>query len=158
MKRLLAAALALLLAACAALAPKLEMPTLRVESVLPEQLGLARQRFAVTLEAANPNDRAVTLEALELDLRSAGEVLAHAASDTPVTLPARGRAHLDLQAAMGTAQWLAVLHRLKPADFTEGLPYTVEGRARLAGWGWVPFRKSGRWSPLGSVPAQPAAR
>ena len=152
MKRLLPLLLALALTACA---PRLKMPELQVDRVIPAQLGLAQQRFAVTLTAANDNDRSVTVETIELDLKSAGAVLAQAKSSAPITLPAHGQARFELIADTSTAQWLAAMGRLTPNDLATGLPYTLEGRARIQGWGWLPFRKSGRWSPL--VPAAPAA-
>ena len=155
MRRLLPILLVLALAACAALAPRLRAPELQVGRVMPTQLGLARQRFAVTLTAANGNDRSITVETIELDLKSAGAVLARAQSSAPITLPAHGQARFELITDTRTAQWLAVMGHLTPDDLAAGLPYTLDGRARIQGWGWLPFHKSGRWSPL--VPAAPAA-
>lgn len=147
MRRLLPILLALTLAACAALVPRLKAPELQVYRVVPIQLGLAQQRFAVTLTATNDNDRSVTLEAVELELRSGNAVLAQARSSAPVSLPAHGRSQIELLADTSTAQWLALMGRLTPDDLAMGLPYTLEGRAQILGWGWLPFRKSGRWSP-----------
>ena len=154
MKRLLPLLLALALAACA---PRLKMPELQIDRVVPTQMGLAQQRFAVTLTAANDNDRSVTVETIEFDLKSAGAVLAQAKSSAPITLPAHGQTRFELIADTSTAQWLEVMGHLTPDDITAGLPYTLEGRARIQGWGWLPFRKSGRWSPSAAIPAEPPA-
>ena len=145
--------LVLALAACAALGPRLKMPKLTVDQVVPTELGLAQQRFAVTLTAANGNDRSITLDAVEVELRSSDALLARATSNVPVTLPAHGRGRIELQADTSTAQWLAVLGRFKADDLAAGLPYTLTGRARIQNWGWLPFRASGRWSPMVPVPA-----
>ena len=156
MKRLLPMLLALALAACAALGPRLKMPELKVDHVVPTELGLAQQRFAVTLTGENGNDRSITLDAVEVELRSGGALLARATSSVPVTLPAHGRGRIELNAATSTAQWLAALGRLKADDLAAGLPYTLTGRARIQGWGWLPFRASGRWSPMVPAPAERA--
>ena len=130
--------LALALAACASLAPRLEAPKIVASSVRVVSVGLPDVRLAVELTLANPN--AVDI-ALDARVSLEGEHVAAATLDRPVTLPANGEARVALSARGDAAAALASLGRALGAG--RPLRYEIAGEARLADGTRLPFLRRG---------------
>ena len=139
-------ALACLLGACAALAPRIEPPSVSVNDVVLERIEGAQAWFAASVTLVNPNARAIAVEALEATLALEGEPVATFALAQPVTLPAHGAVPARITARTGFDALLrgvasAMRHGTgAPAPM---LRYDLSGQARLAGGLALPFHRSG---------------
>ena len=143
LKSLVLALGVLVLAACVAL-PK--APTLSWTGVNLDIIGFREQRFTLKLKVANPNDVDLPLERLEFDIELAGQHFAHALSDRPMTVPARGEATLAVQASGNVIEFI---HRLGPLrGDSASLDYRLKGDAVVTGYGRIPFDKKGKVSLL----------
>lgn len=146
-RRLLVAVAAVLLAACAA-APRLEPPQVAVERVRVDRLTAADARFTVFVAVANPNDREIAVEAIAADLKIEDVAVGTARLAAPVRLPARGAATAELSArstlASALAAAAAVARRMEDA---RGAPppvrYAVSGTATIDGGHPIPFARKG---------------
>jgi LEA14-like dessication related protein len=153
----LAAALALLLAACASFGPRIEPPKVSVTEVRLDRVEGADAWFVAQVVLDNPNDRELAVASLVATLAIEGETVATAALTAPVTLPARGSAPAEIAARTGVD---AILRAVAAAMRRGGgigetgnptLHYALEGQAKLSNGLQVPFRRTGE---LGSRPAR----
>ncbi len=143
MKSLLAGLGILALTACVSL-PK--APTLAWTGVTLDVIGFREQRFTLKLKVSNPNDVDLPLERLEFDIELAGQPFAHALSDRPMTVPARGEATLAVEASGNV---IGFIHRLGPLHGdSASLGYRLKGDAVVTGYGRIPFDKKGSVSLL----------
>jgi len=143
MHKFMLSSVALLLAGCASLLPRLVPPGLEVVGVSLAGSDLAHTQIAVQLHVTNPNARAISVQGIDCSLALAGTQFAQGRTDAPFVVPASGETdfqvtlNADLAAAMGV-----MLGQLGAKD----VPYTVSGQAHLAE-GLIrnlPFRKDGR--------------
>src|SRR5580700_5133185 len=96
LKRLLPVTLALGLAACSLLAPKFNRPNVSVVSIELHSGNLLQQNFAVKLNIQNPNDRALPVNGLHVELNVGGERIASGVSDRAVVVPPFGESEFDM--------------------------------------------------------------
>ena len=150
MKSVLSLSLALLLAACATLAP-LEPPKIAVAQVEIDRLTAADARFTVTVRLTNPNDREIAVDAIIADLTVENVAVGRAVLTAPVRLPPHG----EVQAAMASRADLAaslrataeIARRLQEqGDAATHVHFAVSGMATLAGGTTIPFSRSGEFS------------
>ena len=66
----------------------LEAPEVSLSSLRLESAGVFEQRWQAVLRARNPNDRAVTIKALDYEILVNGERLARGNNNEATTLPA----------------------------------------------------------------------
>lgn len=140
-RRALLILVAITLAACAALSPRLEAPKVVASSVRVVAASLPDVRLAVELTLSNPNAVDVALEALDARVALDGERFAAVALDRPVTLPANGEARVSLSARGDASVALAALGRALGA--ARPLRYEITGEARLADGTRLPFVRRG---------------
>jgi LEA14-like dessication related protein len=144
MRILIAAALAVLLSACAA--TRFETPHLQVVGIEMVQSELFEQRFKVRLRVQNPNDRALPVQGITAKMQLQGEDFAQGVAGESFTVPAFGEAEFDmlLSANMaGTILRLATAMRDKKS--ADKLDYRVTGKLSLSS-GFlrsIPFEESG---------------
>ncbi len=137
---------AVLLAACAAMLPKLEPPQLTVTRIALLGGDLQRQQLHLTLHAVNPNTRAIAVRSIECNLELAGQSLASGQTDAAFTLPAAGETDFGLNVAANLASALTALlggighstvdYRLYGEVHLSGglvrnIPFDQKGRVRL---------------------------
>ena len=132
-------AAALLLAACVSL-PK--APAVAWTGISLDTIGLREQRFTLKLKVSNPNDTDLPLERLEFDVEVAGQPLAHAVSDKPVTLVARGETTVEVKASGNVADFLRRLGSLR--GDAGSFDYRMKGDAVITGHGRLPFDRKGK--------------
>lgn len=136
---------ALVLAACATLAPKPLPPRVAVESIRLQRLDLADARFRLTLAVQNPNAYDLTVNALDFTLAVEGEPFVAGALAAPVLLPALGEAKADVDARSSLGAVTAVLDKLSR---TLRARYEVAGTAVVNDGPKLPFRRAGELPAL----------
>lgn len=150
------AALALLaivvVTGCAAWRPK--PPTLAVVGVGVDRLAPADARFTVIVAMGNPNDRAIAVDAIVVNLRIEDVAIGRATLAAPVVLPARGETtarllvKADLPSSLRAVAEVAS-RALLEGDAFSGIRYAVDGTATIDGGSAYPFSRSGTiaWNP-----------
>ncbi len=138
----LAAALSVLLAACAALPghDPLRVDLVGIEPIEGQGLEL---RLAVKLRVQNPNDAAVEYDGTALDLEVNGKPLASGVSDQRGSVPRYGETVLVIPvsiSAMNAVRQALVLADGVPRD---ALPYVLHGKLAGGTFGAVRFTKEG---------------
>lgn len=134
----------LLLAACAALQPRLERPSVSLVDVDLLEVGLLRQRYLITLSVQNPNSRSIPIKGMSYTLDIAGQDFASGVSPRGFTLPAYGES--EVQVELNT-NLLSTLRRLQ--DLLEGgsdsVSYALSGKLEvdIPVVGSLPFNNSG---------------
>jgi LEA14-like dessication related protein len=131
LKRMLPLALALTLAACSSLVPKLETPRLSVVNVEMQQAGIWEQRFKVRMRVQNPNDRQLPVKGLSYTLEVAGEDFARGVSDAAFTVPALGEAEFTMNVTANAAAAL-VRYLNKHDSASDAVDYRIVGKVALA--------------------------
>jgi LEA14-like dessication related protein len=115
------------LAACAALVPKLETPSLSLVGVKLVEAGVFEQRLEVRLRVQNPNDVALPVRGLDVDFELGGEPFATGVSAREFSVPAFGEAEFDM---LVTANAATVLLKLLRGDSRqrETIDYRISGK------------------------------
>ncbi|MGH8207386.1 MAG: LEA type 2 family protein [Steroidobacteraceae bacterium] len=105
----LAGGLAAWLGGCATLIPKLDPPQLLVTRVRFLHGNLQRQQIQLTVHVVNPNDRALAVRGLSINLQLAGMPFASGISDAAFTLPALGQTDFTLDVTANVATALTIV-------------------------------------------------
>lgn len=133
--RLLAAALVVLsvmfLSACQSLL-NLEKPSVKLSSVGIEKMGLFEQQWKVDLRVTNPNEKGLTLKSLDYTLYVQDQKIATGMNQEPMVIPARSSEMVSTTISTDLFQTLSGLS--KTSFGGAGVPYRVEGVAKLSGW------------------------
>ena len=149
LRRLLPVALAAALAACSVLAPKFNRPNVSVVGIELRGGNLLQQNFAVKLHIQNPNDRALPITGVHVELHVGGEQIASGVSDHAVLVPAQGESDFDMSI---TANVALVLLKLadKMDQHSESIDYDLAGSASID----LPFLRDLPFHQTGSFPLQ----
>jgi LEA14-like dessication related protein len=130
-------------AACTSGRPRIEAPSVTVESVRILRIADAKAALSVSLKLANPNDFALPLDAIAcdvtLDRRPAASV--HSVRMDP--LPAGGEAKVELA---GQVDVTAVATSLMALGAQLPIEYTLNGTATLRDGTALPFSRKGQIS------------
>jgi LEA14-like dessication related protein len=130
----------LLAVACATLQPRPLPPVVSLESLRIESAVEGRTRIALTVSLDNPNERSVTVDALDFSLTIADVPVASGALTAPLTLPALGAARAQIEVSTS----FAVLGSALDASLVRGsIDYELAGSAVIAG-SKLPFSRRGR--------------
>jgi LEA14-like dessication related protein len=153
-----AAALLLIVAACANFGPRIDPPKVNVVDVRLDRIEGADAWFVAHVILDNPNDREVAVDSLDATLAIEGEAVATASLTNPVRLPAHGSAPAEIAARTGVDAILrAVANAMRrlgdgaPLGVSPSLHYSLEGQAKLANGLQIPFRRTGE---LGARPSR----
>ena len=145
----LAVALLMLLAACAALGPRIEPPKVTAIGVRLDRLEQASAFLAITVELANPNANDIDVTGFDATVSIEGEPVVTAMLTVPVRVPAASTAKAELDARTGVDAVLraaaAAIRRgaASPPERTPSLRYSIEGVAIVNGTLRVPFARTG---------------
>src|ERR1700722_13979757 len=96
LKKTVAAVCVLCLGACSLVAPKFNRPNVSVVSIQMRSGNLLQQNFAVKLNIQNPNNQALPVKGLHVELNVGGAEIASGVSDRAVVVPAFGESEFDL--------------------------------------------------------------
>jgi LEA14-like dessication related protein len=144
-KGLAAAACAVSLAGC--VTPKFTRPNVSVMSIETRGGNMLQQNFSVKLNIQNPNNRALPVRGLHVELNVGGEQIASGVSDRAVIVPALGESQFDLTIKANMA--LAVLKLANKLDqHGSTVDYDLTGAASidLPFLHDLPFHQSGSFS------------
>lgn len=122
-------ALAPVLVACAALAPRLESPRVSLADLQLEQFGVFEQRYRLSLRVQNPNDVELPIAGMEFRLYLNDEEFAHGLSDQRVTLPAFGEQLVEVQVTSGITGILGQIQRLGSGEL-KTFSYRLAGHVK----------------------------
>lgn len=125
------------LAACSGLPWNAVAPKVSVADVGIKSLGLLEQRLDVGLRISNPNDFALTIEALELELEVNARPFASGVSRDATRVPAVASAMLRVDTFMQSKDLIQQLKTLSQGGLKAGVPYRLKGRFKTD--------KSSRW-------------
>jgi LEA14-like dessication related protein len=140
--RLALVAAVLAVAACALVPPRIDPPEVALADVRIERLGADDIQATLVLDVTNPNDTDVALDALAFTLALAGEQAVEASMPGRQTLPARGRARIDVVARASFDAW----RRAIDAAVRRGtVAYEIAGTATVDGRR-LPFLRRGQKS------------
>lgn len=147
LKRLMPVVLAMGLAACSLFAPQFERPYVSVVSIEMRSGNLLQQTFLVKLNVQNPNDRALPVNGLQVQLNVGGQQIAGGASDRAFVVPARGESGFDMTIKANMAMALALLAD-KMNQHSDSIEYEVTGMASidLPFLRDLPFHQTGTFS------------
>lgn len=118
------------LAACSLVAPAFQKPNLSVARIDFVSGNLLQQNFLVTLNIQNPNDRALPVTGLHVELSVAGERIASGVSNRSFVVAAHGDSQFDMTITANAAMALLKLsqRRDSPGD---SIDYDMNGAASI---------------------------
>ncbi len=125
----LTAMLAIVLVACAGMAPKFEKPNLSVTNIEMLNGNFLQQNFKVTFKIQNPNDRALPVNGLHAQLKVNGESIASGVSNHAFVVPALGEGEFDMTITANMA--LALLKFAKKTDQKSAVDYELLGHVSI---------------------------
>jgi LEA14-like dessication related protein len=135
------------LPACSVMAPKFNRPNVSVESIEMRGGNLLQQTFAVRLNIQNPNDRALPVKGLHVELHVGGEEVAGGVSDHAFVVPAFGESQFDMTIKANVA--LAVLTLASRVNqHADSVDYDLSGAASIE----LPFLRDLPFHQTGSFP------
>jgi LEA14-like dessication related protein len=140
----------LALAACSLVAPQFIKPDVSVAGIEFVGGNFFQQNFHVKLNIQNPNDRALPVTGLHVELNVAGDRLASGVSDKPFIVPAHGETQFDMNVTANAALALLKFSQRKGGAPTS-IDYDLTGAASidLPFLRDLPFHQKGSF-PLGS--------
>jgi len=115
---------ALLCLCCAAPAPRIETPSLRVVDLRPLPGGALEQRLAVDLLIANPNDFDLVLDGMRMALMLSRQPLGRGLSNERITLPRLAESRVTVE--LSVTLFDVVLQLLQLSE-SESLNYELRG-------------------------------
>ena len=135
--------LVLCLAACSALAPKIEVPRLTLVRVAMTSADIFNQQFLVRVHVQNPNDRELPIRGIDYKLFLEGDSFAEGLSNKPFTVPALGETEFDMTVRTNFVSGIGrLMSRLNGRDQVQ---YVVEGKVLtdISMAKKIPFQESG---------------
>ncbi|HEY2145385.1 MAG TPA: LEA type 2 family protein [Steroidobacteraceae bacterium] len=131
--------------------PKFTRPNVTVTSVEMRGGNILQQRFAVKLNIQNPNDRALPVQGLHIELNVGGEQIAAGVSDHAIVVPAMGESEFDMTITANIALALLKLSD-KANQHADSIDYVLTGSASLdlPFLHDLPFHQNGSFSLHGS--------
>ena len=133
----------LMLSACASLLrPQLEKPRIDVVNIEVLDLGLFQQRYLLTLNVQNPNNRAIPIRGMSYDLDVAGARFARGVTNKAFELPAYGETEVEVEMTTNLAS-AAGRARALLEDNLESLDYKLSGKLEVPTFGAIPFTNTG---------------
>ncbi len=147
LKRLLLLAMVLGMAGCSLFAPKFERPNVSVTNIQLLGGNLLSQRFLVTFDIQNPNDRAVPVTSLHAELNVAGARLASGVTNAPFVVPPHGTTQFDMTITANVAAALLQLSQAR-GNNAGSIDYEMTGGATidLPFFRELPFQQHGSFS------------
>lgn len=136
-------ALAVGLAGCSTLVPRIETPRLSIVSIAMTSADLFNQQFLVRLNVENPNDRQLPIKAIDYKLFLEGDSFAEGSTHNAFVVPALGDTEFDMTVRTNFISSAGrLLSRLNGRDQVN---YVLEGSVRtdLGLLQKIPFQRSG---------------
>lgn len=138
------------LSACASFGTRLDPPDVSLIGIepLPSE-GNLEQRLLLRLRVANPNDRALVFDGVDLALDLNGQRLGRALSNERTSIPRLSDEIVELTA---TTSLFSILRQILSLPEQDGIDYALHGRISLAASaGWLRFDREGRLADLSGL-------
>jgi LEA14-like dessication related protein len=133
--------LALLVAACATVAPKVEPPQVSLESVrLLRIVDANKAEISLGLRLFNPNATALAVKALDYEITLDGRPAATGRTVRAETLPAGGEARVELNGLVDTS---VVATAMMALGSQLPVAYVLKGTVTAQDWPPLPFSRKG---------------
>ena len=142
--RAILAGIALTLAGCAALQPKLEAPAVAVNSVkvMPGQ-GL-NVRFLIGLHVKNPNAIPLPIHGVNYTVALSGQPVVSGNTQDQPTIPAHGEQDVEIEAVADLMNGLSLANSLLSNSLQSEVPYAVKASLDVGAFlPNIPVQKSG---------------
>ena len=142
--RAILAGIALTLAGCAALQPKLEAPAVAVNSVkvMPGQ-GL-NVRFLIGLHVKNPNAIPLPIHGVNYTVALSGQPVVSGNTQDQPTIPAHGEQDVEIEAVADLMNGLSLANSLLSNPLQQEVPYAVKASVDVGAFlPNIPVQKSG---------------
>jgi LEA14-like dessication related protein len=132
-----------LFAACAALAPKLETPTVSLVNVRMTSADMFNQNFIVRVHVENPNPRDLPINGIDYKLFLEGDSFAEGVSTERFVIPANGETEFEVPVRTNFVSSLGRL--LSRLQGRKQVQYVIEGKVLtdIGILSKIPFRQSG---------------
>ena len=136
-----------LVAGCSLLSPKFEKPQLSVAGIEMVGGNFLQQNFRVKLNIQNPNDRALPVTRLHVEMNVGGERIASGVNTQPFVVPPHGDTQFDMDITAHMALALLKLAGRKD-QHADSIDYDMTGGASLdlPFLRDLPFHQSGTFS------------
>lgn len=133
------------LASCASIPTSAPIaPTVALKSVKPLKLSFSRQELAFQLEVSNPNPYDLPIQTLSFIANLEDKEVAQGISNERVTLPANGKAIVEIIVSTRIQQILGQILSLNSKNTSE-MKYDVKGFVKLSNWPLkIPFTTDGK--------------
>lgn len=148
LKRLLAAAAALALAACATLPDPPEVTVAGVEALPAEGMEM---RLLLKLRVQNPNDTPIEFSGAAVTLEVDGNTFATGVSDTAGTVPRFGEAVVPVPVTISMLRAVRQAMGMAGRPPSDSIRYQMSGKLARRGAGSVRFRSEGELRLPGGV-------
>ena len=136
-----AVAAILIIAACAAPAPRVEAPQVSLESVRVTRIVDGKAELSVGLRLSNPNASALAINAVDYEIMLDNRLAASGHTVRVDTLPAGGEAKVDLAGRVDVG---AVAAAMMVLGSQLPVAYTLKGSVTVQGWAPISFSRSGK--------------
>lgn len=125
---LLLAVLAVLVAACSTLGPKLEAPRLSLVGIQVLSTDMFAQRFKVRVLVKNPNDLEIPVRGIEYTIILMGDSFAEGETTDRFVLPAKGEAEFDMLVTTNFVSSFGRLLSRVGGGKLENIEYEISGK------------------------------
>lgn len=138
-----------LVAACSLVAPHFDKPEVSVASIALVGGNFRQQNFLVKLNVRNPNDRALPVTSLHIEMAVAGEQVASGVSARSFVVPAHGDTQFDMNISANMGLALLKLAARKE-QHAQTLEYDMTGGATID----LPLLREVPFHQTGALPLQ----
>ena len=142
-----AVALCLFTAGCSVFSPQFEKPAVNVIGIEMAGGNFLRQNFLVKFDVQNPNNRALPVTAVNVELYVAGQRVASGVSNSAFVVPAHGEVPFDMTITANLALALMTLGQ-RADQHSDSLDYEMTGTASID----LPFLHDLSFRQRGSFP------
>ncbi|SFM54078.1 LEA type 2 family protein [Nitrosomonas communis] len=131
-----------LVVACTQLGAIKQKPEITLANIELVELGLLEQRFNLQLRIQNPNDVALRINGMTVDLELNGTKFAKGLSDKAVTVPRMSEAVMEVKATSSLGMLWQQLSQLEKSS-SDKIDYRISGQLFVDGLGSIPFEQKG---------------
>ena len=136
--------LIVLLGGCASLSSDLQSPRITLADISVIDIKLLEQRYRIVVRVQNPNDRALNIRGISIELDINGESFASGVGNTATDIEPYGEGLVELEV---TSSLFGLVEQIRALEQRQGraINYRIHGRLRLEGsLTGIPFEQIGR--------------
>lgn len=139
-----------LLTACAATGPAIESPTVRLDAVEVTSLSLAKQKFVLTFDVANPNPFPLPVRTIRYEVLLEKERFAGGETTSEFTIPASGDGRFSINVEVDLMRQATSLVSIIGSGVARPIDYELHGSLHVA----LPFARPLTFASSGTITVQ----